>query len=88
MPAASDASTATAFPRLAEAFLEMLMAERGASGNTLAAYRQDIQHYQAFLAERGETVLAAGEESRPAVWENKAQLCHTFPCGLDNMIGQ
>ena len=63
MPAASDASTATAFPRLAEAFLEMLMAERGASGNTLAAYRQDIQDYQAFLAERGETVLAAGEES-------------------------
>ncbi len=63
MPAVSGTPTATPFTQLAEAFLEMLMAERGASGNTLAAYRQDIQDYQSFLAERGETAVAAGEDS-------------------------
>ena len=36
-----------------EAFLEMMSAERGASPNTLAAYRRDIEEYGAFLAGRG-----------------------------------
>jgi integrase/recombinase XerD len=39
--------------RHVEAFLEMLSAERGASANTLAAYRRDLKHFAAFLAERG-----------------------------------
>lgn len=33
----------------AEAFLEMLAAERGASRNTLEAYRRDLGHFLAFL---------------------------------------
>lgn len=33
--------------RLLDAFLEMLVAERGASANTLAAYRRDIEDFQA-----------------------------------------
>ena len=32
-----------------EAFLEMLAAERGAAGNTLAAYRRDLDHFLDFL---------------------------------------
>ena len=48
--------------RHAEAFLEMLSAERGASANTLAAYRRDLEQYAAFLAGRG--AEAAGADSQ------------------------
>jgi len=36
----------------AEAFLEMLAAERGAAGNTLAAYRADLEDFDTFLGGR------------------------------------
>ncbi len=36
-----------------EAFLDMLAAERGAAANTLAAYRRDLEDYQAFLLRAG-----------------------------------
>ncbi|MEQ9245251.1 MAG: site-specific integrase, partial [Nitratireductor sp.] len=39
-----------------EAFLEMLAAERGASANTLAAYRRDLTALQGFLAAKGKTL--------------------------------
>jgi integrase/recombinase XerD len=39
--------------RSAELFLDMLAAERGASANTLAAYRRDLEDYLAYLAEIG-----------------------------------
>ena len=38
--------------REAEAFLEMMAAERGASRNTEAAYRSDLLHLETFLARR------------------------------------
>ena len=37
---------------LVEAFLEMMSAERGAAGNTLAAYRRDLADAAAFLKRR------------------------------------
>lgn len=37
----------------AEAFLEMLAAERGASRNTLEAYRRDLGHFLGFLKKQG-----------------------------------
>ena len=37
--------------RLAALFLDMLAAERGAAGNTLQAYRRDLDDYLAFLSE-------------------------------------
>jgi len=40
-------------PRLVEAFLDMMSAERGASINTLSAYRQDLLDFQGFLTTRG-----------------------------------
>jgi integrase/recombinase XerD len=39
--------------RLMEAFLDMMSAERGASVNTLAAYRRDLLDFHGFLAGRG-----------------------------------
>jgi integrase/recombinase XerD len=45
---------------LVEAFLEMLSAERGASANTLAAYRRDLADYGGFLNRRGADFTAAG----------------------------
>lgn len=42
-----------------EIFLEMMAAERGAAPNTLAAYRRDLQDYEAFLLKRGDDVLDA-----------------------------
>ncbi|MFG1421175.1 site-specific tyrosine recombinase XerD [Roseixanthobacter liquoris] len=40
-------------------FLDMQAVERGASANTLDAYRRDLEDFSAFLAARGETVAAA-----------------------------
>jgi integrase/recombinase XerD len=45
--------------RHVEAFLEMLIAERAAAANTVAAYRRDILDFAAFLARRGKTPEAA-----------------------------
>jgi integrase/recombinase XerD len=39
--------------RLVSLFLDMLAAERGAAGNTLQAYRRDLDDYLAFLTETG-----------------------------------
>ncbi|MFH1558475.1 MAG: site-specific tyrosine recombinase XerD [Pseudomonadota bacterium] len=40
-------------------FLDMQAVERGASANTLDAYRRDLEDFSTFLAARGETVAAA-----------------------------
>jgi integrase/recombinase XerD len=48
-------------PFLIEAFLEMLAAERGASANTLAAYRRDLTD---FLARAGRLAQAEPEDLR------------------------
>ena len=40
-------------PSLTEAFLDALAAERGASANTLDAYRRDLADYEAHLTDRG-----------------------------------
>jgi integrase/recombinase XerD len=45
--------------RLITLFLEMLNAERGAAGNTLEAYRRDLEHFLAFLARRNRQLTAA-----------------------------
>ena len=44
---------------LVEAFLEMMVAERGAARNTIEAYRRDLRDYLAFLGRRGRAVAAA-----------------------------
>jgi len=45
--------------RVVESFLDHLTVERGASANTVGAYRRDLRRYQTFLAERGITEPAA-----------------------------
>ena len=47
---------------LVDAFLEMMSAERGAAGNTIAAYGRDLADYGEFLAGRGASVESAGRE--------------------------
>ncbi|HTE81285.1 MAG TPA: site-specific tyrosine recombinase XerD [Reyranella sp.] len=49
--------------REVEAFLEMLQAERGASGNTLAAYGADLDNLQTFLARRQQKPAGADTEA-------------------------
>ncbi|MFO0998392.1 MAG: site-specific tyrosine recombinase XerD [Alphaproteobacteria bacterium] len=46
-----------------EAFLEMLTVERGASSNTIDAYRRDLQHFTRFLAERRTDAHSANAEA-------------------------
>lgn len=46
----------------AEAFLEMLAAERGAAANTLAAYRRDLSDFGGFTARRGRAAENASTE--------------------------
>lgn len=48
--------------RLIERFLEMMAAERGASANTLAAYRRDLEAYAVDAARRGVEIAAAEPE--------------------------
>jgi len=47
-------------PARIEAFLEMMAAERGASDNTLASYRRDLEDAAAFLASGTGGLAAAG----------------------------
>ena len=44
-------------PLEAEEFLAWMLAEKGRSANTLAAYRRDLRHYCAWLDEHGATLL-------------------------------
>lgn len=44
-------------PLEAEEFLAWMLAERGRSANTLAAYRRDLRRYCAWLTERGANVV-------------------------------
>jgi integrase/recombinase XerD len=48
--------------RLIERFLEMMAAERGASANTLAAYRRDLEAYAEEAGSRGVELKAAGPD--------------------------
>ncbi len=50
-------------PREAEAFLEMLQAERGASRNTTTAYGTDLRDLAAFLARRKARLVDADTEA-------------------------
>lgn len=48
-----------ALPNAAEAFLEMMAAERGAADNTLSAYRRDLAGAEAFLKRKNTTLANA-----------------------------
>ncbi len=50
--------------RLIVSFLDMIAAERGASGNTLDAYARDLADYREFLADRGGVLKAGAEDVR------------------------
>jgi integrase/recombinase XerD len=50
---------ATGDGRLVEAFLEAIVAERGASRNTVEAYRRDLGDYVDFLAAEGKSALSS-----------------------------
>jgi integrase/recombinase XerD len=54
---------ATPLSREAEAFIEMLAAERGASKNTEAAYRADLKNLEAFLARRKQKPVTANADA-------------------------
>jgi integrase/recombinase XerD len=47
---------------LIESFLDMMSAERGASANTLAAYRRDLLDFHAWLASRGKDLKHAARD--------------------------
>jgi integrase/recombinase XerD len=53
----------TPLSREAEAFIEMLAAERGASKNTEAAYRADLKNLEAFLARRKQKPVTANADA-------------------------
>ncbi len=61
--ASNEAMTAKCYGRLAERFLEMMAAERGASPNTLAAYGRDLADYAAFL-KKGNSSLGQSAPER------------------------
>ena len=52
-----------ALSREAEAFIEMLAAERGASKNTEAAYSADLKNLEAFLARRKQKPVTANADA-------------------------
>ena len=54
---------APALSAQAQAFLEMLVVERGAAKNTLDAYARDLRHAGAFLSKNRETLESADAEA-------------------------
>ena len=58
------AGTDTLLPIEVEEFLSWMVAEKGRSANTLAAYRRDLADYAAFLTKRKRR--RAGTHARPA----------------------
>ena len=56
----------------AEAFLEMMSAERGAAANTLEAYRRDLDEAASFLSSRGTSLLKAASADITALVEDLA----------------
>ena len=54
-----SAARALGDSRLVELFLEAIASERGASRNTIEAYRRDLSDYTDFLAARGRSALKA-----------------------------
>lgn len=63
MAAAGGPSSPGQRSRHIEAFLEMLIAERGAARNTVAAYQRDLDDYARFLLRAGKTPETAGAET-------------------------
>jgi len=51
-------STDRAYADIAS-YLEMLSAERGAAGNTIDAYRRDLQHFETYLSDDGVEIREA-----------------------------
>ena len=45
--------------KIVEQFIEMLIAERGASANTSAAYFNDINNFEAFQSNAGQNLAGA-----------------------------
>ena len=62
--------------RHADAFLEMLTAERGAARNTIAAYSADLDDFAGFAASRGQKIARADETTL------HAYLAHLHDLGL------
>ena len=62
MSDAKDGSKDASADRNLDLFLDMMAAERGASANTLAAYRLDLQQVAAFLAQKGESERRLGQK--------------------------
>ena len=61
---------ATPLAREAEAFIEMLTAERGASKNTVIAYRGDLLDLLGFLARRKQGAVTASVKNRVEVLDS------------------
>jgi integrase/recombinase XerD len=58
----SDSNDKGRDSRLIDRFLEMMSAERGAAGNTLAAYERDLSGYADFLKSKGAGLQTASPE--------------------------
>ena len=58
-------------PRLADLFLDMMAAERGAAKNTLAAYTRDLGDYLAFLgAKRSTPTRCRRRDGARPIWRS------------------
>ena len=55
-----------------ETYLRHLRVERGASKNTIAAYRRDLDRYERFLTDRGVTALEGIDELTVTDFFNRA----------------
>lgn len=60
--------------RLIDGFLEMIAAERGASRNTLEAYRRDLEDYAGYVNAAGSGLIDAGTALCRAYVESLAEL--------------
>jgi integrase/recombinase XerD len=62
MPKVSSAKAKSENHALCDQFLEMMLAERGASANTIAAYRRDLADWLAHLQHKNQYLLTVGRD--------------------------
>jgi integrase/recombinase XerD len=84
--AAGEAARVSPFAPLVDDFLGYLTVERGASPNTIAAYRADLRRYSAFLDDRGVGSVDAVVRDDVAAWIGSLRAAGAAPRTIERRV--
>jgi integrase/recombinase XerD len=84
--AAVDEPSPSSLTPLVDDFLSYLTVERGASPNTISAYRADLKRYAAFLGERGAPDVDAVTRDDVAAWMGTLRAAGAAPRTIERRV--